>query len=70
MQSVLSISFSASVSGYSITDMIFAIRILLPLGLKCLMCRPTCVDGTVILPLSTAALQLSVYAHVFKSIYI
>lgn len=70
MQPVLSISFSATVSGYSTTEMSFTIRILLPLGLKCLMHSPTCMDGAVILLVSTAAAQLSGYAHVFNSISI
>lgn len=70
MQLVLSISFSATVSGYSTREMSFTIRILLPLGLKRLMHRRTCMDGAVILLGSTAAVQLLGYAHVFSSISI
>lgn len=70
MQSVLSISFSAAVSGWSTAEMSVTVRILLLLGWECLMHSPTCTDGAVILPVSTAAAQLSGYTHVFNSISI
>lgn len=69
MQSVLSISFSASVSGYSTAELNSPSDILLPLGLKRSMLCPTCMDGVILL-LSTAALQFLGYAHVFYSIYV
>jgi len=68
MQPVLSISFSATVSGYSTTEMSFTIRVLLPLGLKSLIHSPTCMHGAVLLLVSTAAVQLSGCARVFNSI--
>lgn len=67
MPPVLSISFSAAASGYSTGDE-FHIRILVPLGLKCLMHSLTCVAGAVVLLMSRAAVRLSGLAHVFNSV--
>lgn len=66
MQPVLSISFSAAVSGYSTGDK-FHIRILVPLCLKCLMHSLTCVAGVMVLLMSRVAVQLSGLTHVFSS---
>lgn len=66
MQLVLSISFSAAVSGYSTGDE-FHIRILVPLCLQCLMHSLTWVARAMVLLVSRAAVQLSGFTHVFSS---